>query len=168
MKRLLDDGLLPSEYYIVGDEAYVNTQQLLTPWSGRGIGVWKDSFNFHLSGMRQCIERAFGQMTKRWGILWRPLSFAFALWPDVITLCAKLHNYCIDEGGQTMEVPIHQHEENRQEGDVCELILNENHLEPDAPNLRGLTRGDRRKAITTNLQVRGIVRPAHARMNSRA
>ena len=65
--RALEAGKLPSRFYIVGDEAFVNSYQLLTPWSGRGIGVWKDSFNFHLSGMRQCIERASGM---RQCILW--------------------------------------------------------------------------------------------------
>lgn len=49
MKCVLDDGLLPEKYFVIGDEAFVNTPQFLVPWSGRGLGPWKDSFNYYLS-----------------------------------------------------------------------------------------------------------------------
>jgi hypothetical protein len=94
--KRIEEGLLPIEYYLIGDEAFVNTAQFLVPWSGRGIGTWKDSFNFHLSSMRQCIERAFGLLAKRWGIFWRPLSCQFDKWSNIATVCAKLHNFFID------------------------------------------------------------------------
>jgi hypothetical protein len=45
--------------------------KLLVPYAGRSLGVWKDSFNSHLSAMRQCVERSFAILTQRWGILWR-------------------------------------------------------------------------------------------------
>jgi hypothetical protein len=70
-KSLLDEGRLSEDFFVIGDEAFQNTQQFLTPWSGRGLIVsdpYKDSFNYHLSAMRQCIERAFGILTQRWGI----------------------------------------------------------------------------------------------------
>ena len=52
--------------------------------------------------MRQCIKRAFGLLTCRWGIFWRPLQCDFNHWPLVCTVAAKLHNFCIDmnEGQQ--------------------------------------------------------------------
>ena len=86
LKQAINDGALPEQYYIVGDEAFVNTNQLLTPWSGRGLGNWKISFNFHLSAMRQCVERAFGQLIKRWGIFWRPLNCGIHFWPFIVTV----------------------------------------------------------------------------------
>jgi hypothetical protein len=75
-----------------GDEAFANRDQLLVPWSGRGLGLAKDAFNYHLSAMRQTIERAFGLLVARWGVLWRPLRVAVHRWPLVTTVCAKLHN----------------------------------------------------------------------------
>jgi hypothetical protein len=87
---------LPAKYYAVGDEAFVNTNNFLCPFPGRNIGVYKDSFNYHLSSMRQCIERAFGVLVKRWGILWRNLQCSYERWTMVLTVCAKLHNLCID------------------------------------------------------------------------
>jgi hypothetical protein len=43
--------------------------QLLIPYPGRGIGKYKDGFNYWLSHSRQSIERPFGMLTKRWGNL---------------------------------------------------------------------------------------------------
>jgi hypothetical protein len=56
---------LPPGYYGVGDDTFVNSNTLLTPWSGHQLNIWQDSFNYHLSAMRQCIERAFGIYIRR-------------------------------------------------------------------------------------------------------
>ena len=42
--------LVPST--AIHDEALVNEEQFLTPYGGRGIGISKDSFNYHLSVRR--------------------------------------------------------------------------------------------------------------------
>ena len=55
--RAVAGGLLPSDYVIIGDAAFTNSGQVLSPWPGQGLGIYKDSFNYHLSAMRQCIER---------------------------------------------------------------------------------------------------------------
>eukprot|EP01031_Cornospumella_fuschlensis_P031289 gene31289-37816_t len=52
-KEVISKGKLPPIYFIIGDEAFTNEEQLLVPYSGRGIGTEKDSFNFHLSVRRQ-------------------------------------------------------------------------------------------------------------------
>ena len=112
--EMVAQGDLKYTYYIIGDEAFVNSEHLLTPWSGTGLGVWKDSFNYHLSSMRQCIERAFGLLTQRWGVFWRPLRVQFKFWSLVCTVAAKLHNFCIDE--RIPNVQEH-HDDDRQPGD---------------------------------------------------
>ena len=63
------DGKLDSRFFVIGDEAFTNLQQVLSPYSGRGLGRWKDAFNYWLSHSRQSIERAFGMLVMRWGIL---------------------------------------------------------------------------------------------------
>ena len=40
-------------------EAVSCAKNVLTSYRGHMLGVAKDSFNFHLSSMRQCIVRAF-------------------------------------------------------------------------------------------------------------
>src|SRR5690606_8592092 len=88
--------LLPKEYYVIGDDAYEASSQFLTPWPGRRLSPEKDSFNYHLSQMRQVVERSFGMLTKRFSIFWRPFIFALKHWRTVIRVCCKLHNLCID------------------------------------------------------------------------
>ena len=81
-----------------GDDGFVSTNNFLTPYSGTRIGIHPDAFNYTLSKMRQFIERAFGNLAQRWGILWRPLRVSFKFWPRLLSALAKLHNFCIDSG----------------------------------------------------------------------
>lgn len=125
---------------------------------GRCLGLWKDSFNYHLSAMRQVIERAFGLLTQRWGIFWRPLRVSMSKWGLVCTVAAKLHNFCIDEGMAILPscaCDVRQ-------GDVWEVLGNSN----DPHGLR--PSGDRRRKFTSSFQALGILRPRHAFCNSKA
>ena len=81
LKRLIDEeGFLPVQYYFIGDEGFSCANQFLVPWGGKRIGHDKDSFNYHLSVRRQVIERAFGILTRRWGIFWKPVVCAYDKW----------------------------------------------------------------------------------------
>jgi hypothetical protein len=161
-KFIETDRRLHRDFFIVGDEAFVTTDQVLSPFPGRGLGTWKDSFNYHLSSMRQCIERAFGLLTQRWGIFWRPLRCAATRWTLVCQVCAKLHNFCIDEN----ESIIHdRYEEDNEDGDENVVLLNDE-TEDQAHTRRAS--GNRRNTITEYLQTMGFRRPIHAAMNSRA
>ena len=159
-------GLLPSEYYFVCDEAVACDEIVLSPFGGQGIGIYKDSFNYHLSLMRQCIERAFGVLVVVWGILWRPLQIEFRRWTLILRVCAKLHNYRIDmkvsENSGTLP-------EDYAEGDSCDVVENPYNPENDGPRPSGAHNSSaRRLRIVEELRNRGITRPRHAHSNSRA
>eukprot|EP00808_Paulinella_micropora_P017359 g52927.t1 len=62
----------------------------------RRIDPYKDSFNFHLSQLRIHVERAFGMLTARWDILWKPITTSFAGTLAILTSCFRLHNFCIE------------------------------------------------------------------------
>lgn len=158
-KDIEELGKLPKQYYIVGDEAFSTTDQLLTPWSGHGLGPWKDSFNYHLSAMRQTIERAFGIFGQRWGVFWRPLRVDYHKWQLLPTVCAKLHNLCIDDPESVDPGP--RWFPDLQDGEQMILLTN------DGESERGFS-GDRRREITRFLEEQGIRRPPHASRNSRA
>ena len=49
LKKFITIGGLLSRYYLTGDQAFSCINQLLVPYSRRGLGVWKDSFNYLLS-----------------------------------------------------------------------------------------------------------------------
>jgi hypothetical protein len=55
-ERLETEKQLPSKFFFIGDEAFTNTFQFLSPWSGRGLDRYKDSFNYWLSHSRQAVE----------------------------------------------------------------------------------------------------------------
>ena len=54
------------------------------------------SFNHTLSSQRITIERAFGQLVRRWGILWCANSSRLKNVSLMVQCCAKLHNVCVD------------------------------------------------------------------------
>lgn len=66
------------------------------------------SFNNLLSSQRITIERAFGMLVRKWGIVWRPLAFELAITTLVVEVCAKLHNlsiaYWIKSGKRDEEI----------------------------------------------------------------
>ena len=84
-------------FYLVGDSAYNLTPFLLVPYSTDDIrndrGDMCDAFNFFLSSSRINIECAFGELVRRWGILWRTLHFDLAKSQKIIQVCMLLHNF---------------------------------------------------------------------------
>ena len=115
--KVVEHSDWPSDFYVIGDEAFVCTNNFLTPYSGRGLGPWKDAFNFYLSSMRQCVERSFALLVQHWGILWHPLQFDFRYWTRVLMALAKLHNFCID---RSIMMP---------DGAVNDRLTSDNHWE---------------------------------------
>ena len=139
----MSEGRLDDKFFIIGDEAFSNTQQFLSPYPGRGLDVWKDSFNYWLSHSRQCVERGFGMLIMRWGIFWRKFNFDFERWSQVIITCIKLHNFCMD---RRVPLPEKRYHEDYQRGDRL-LLLDNNDPVNDAL-LRNRSTGTRRFNIT--------------------
>ena len=54
------------------------------------------AFNHILSSQRITIERAFGILIRRWGILWRPIAYSLNKVAKIVRVCAMLHNVCVD------------------------------------------------------------------------
>lgn len=172
VKNRLDEefkngSLRDTDYYVIGDEAFVCTNHLLTPWSGKSLDPYKDSFNYYLSSMRQCIERAFGLLTKRWGIFWRPLACRFDKWSTIVTVCCKLHNLCIDFNDESIKDRYHR---DTRPGDSHEVIDNypiDEEAEKGDRRPGGHARSMRMK-LTNDLERQGCLRPSHAFANSKA
>ena len=89
--------VLPAPYYIVGDAAYPNSRGILTPHVGSNIPKHEDVFNFYHSQIRITIERCFGVLVRRWGILWKPFEVNLRSTNLITQALLRLHNYCIDE-----------------------------------------------------------------------
>lgn len=89
---------LPSGLYVVGDNAYTNTNHLLTPFPRPRISsAAHDSYNFHLSQLRIRIEMAFGLLVCKWRVFKAPLEIGFKRVPSTILAACILHNWCINQ-----------------------------------------------------------------------
>jgi hypothetical protein len=101
--KLQTPGFLADGLVIFGDNAYVSTDYMVTPYKNVRAGP-KDDFNFFHSQLRINIERAFGILVKKWAILQKPLSCKMSMEKQIaltMALC-QLHNYCF---GDNEEAP---------------------------------------------------------------
>lgn len=84
--------------YVIGDNAYVCSEHLLTPFAGlERADLKKDAYNFYISQLRIRVEMAFGMMSNRWLILKRPVSVSAKAYGKLILVIGVLHNYCLNE-----------------------------------------------------------------------
>jgi hypothetical protein len=126
--RLILSGDYPAWIHLVLDDAYKPFGGIhLTPYSREHLTklkregqtdplkhqeyLMKCGFNHILSSQRITIERAFGQLVRRWGILWKAIEFGLDKVPVIVIVAAKLHNICVDRwikrGKTQMEIPDH-------------------------------------------------------------
>jgi hypothetical protein len=92
---------------LFGDNAYINTPYMVTPFKNVSSGP-KFDFNFYHSQLRINIECAFGMLVHRFGCLRKPMPMNFAMTKIcrlVVALC-KIHNYCIDCRDHSMDKPL--------------------------------------------------------------
>ena len=95
LHKAILDGVFDG-FYFLGDAAYQSCPRILTPFQG-AQSESERSFSFYQSSLRIHIERAFGLLVNRFGILWRPLLCAHRRIPMVLGACIGLHNFIISE-----------------------------------------------------------------------
>jgi DDE superfamily endonuclease len=96
--KLEMNGFMKPGLCLFGDNAYVNTLYMATPYKSVKEGV-KDAYNFFHSNCRITIECAFGMLVHRWGILCKPMSTKLPVSKvtSMVRALCRLHNFCIDE-----------------------------------------------------------------------
>ena len=101
LSKLLHEGYLPWPYWIAADDAYMNSDFMITPFcfskkDTEEDRVRKDSFNFHHSNLRITVECAFGMLVRRFGFFWRKMECKLSRLALIVQACMCLHNVCID------------------------------------------------------------------------
>ena len=93
----LERGLLAEGLCLFGDNAYLNSPFLATPYPNVS-GGYKDAYNFFHSQLRIRVECAFGMLVQRWAILRSAIPSGVSLRKTTALVMAlgKLHNFCID------------------------------------------------------------------------
>lgn len=121
-------------YYAIGkfylvDAGYANAPGFLAPYRGvryrlsehrgRNPQNAKELFNKRHSQARNVIERAFGIMKSRFGILRIAPQYSMDTQVKIVTACAILHNFIRKHGGDMFDDELFQaSEEGGQESDV--------------------------------------------------
>ena len=97
---------LPFSWFIVGDNAYTQSEHLVVPFFGDNRETPRnDAFNFHLSQLRIKVEQGFGLLTSKFHILRRPISMKLKNVSPFFLALTKIHNFCIDERTPTDSEP---------------------------------------------------------------
>jgi DDE superfamily endonuclease len=165
---------LPDGKYIVADNAYINTDHLLTPYSGQQkADVAKDTYNFYLGQCRIRIEQAFGQLTYVWRVFRSPLRNSLFNVPWIIHAAMRLHNFLINErqcgfddnNNDTQPLPSTQ-QALRILGDeeIMEHNRNYDRFAPPEANLR--RRRALRESILAEIRSDGLQRPIYNRLRN--
>ena len=103
----LENGLLKNGYILFGDNAYLNSSYMATPYSnvsGNPNKKSEDNYNFFHSQLRIRVECAFGMLVARWGVLRTALHCRITVTRVIalVNTLARLHNYCLG-----MSIPAH-------------------------------------------------------------
>ena len=112
--RHIEQGVYDG-FYFLADAAYRCVGRMLTPFVG-ALTDEQSVFSFFHSSLRVTVERSFGQLVARFGILWRPLSCAHRRVPLVLNVCCALHNWLLDNNEPIILQPpsgrnsVRQHE----------------------------------------------------------
>jgi DDE superfamily endonuclease len=89
---------LPNGKFLVCENAYINTNKLLTPYLGqKRQDVAKDTFSFDLSQCKIRIMQAFGQLTNVWRVIDLSLRLHQGNVPRLIQAAMRLHNFLLNE-----------------------------------------------------------------------
>ena len=94
------NGLLGDIFWVAGDEAYQVSEWIIVPYPASTLTDDEENFNFYISSLRIHIEQAFGMLTARWRLFQDRLNFSLRHCANIMSVCMKLHNYCIQQDGK--------------------------------------------------------------------
>uniref|UniRef100_A0A0V0IE85 Putative ovule protein n=1 Tax=Solanum chacoense TaxID=4108 RepID=A0A0V0IE85_SOLCH len=126
---------VPQGNYYLCDGGYTNGNGFLSPY--RGYRYWlmdwqgdnpspqcrEELFNMKHARARNVIERAFGLLKGRWGILRSPLWYSVKVHNRIISACCLIHNFIRREmEADPLDVEMEFHMENQHEHDNINTI----------------------------------------------
>lgn len=111
------------KYHLLGDTAYPNTSNLLTPYRDNGyLTQQQKRFNYLHSSTRVFIEQSFGLLKGRLRILKFVNVYRTDIIPNIIIACCVLHNMCMKNNDQNIEMYV---EESNNDQITTQLVLDD-------------------------------------------
>jgi DDE superfamily endonuclease len=137
--RATDTSPMQQEFippFIMADSAYGSTARMVPTFKNTECArcPLTKQLNARLSGIRYCIENAFGICKGRFRLLNRPLECAkedVTRATRLITAIFILHNFLIDENDETRVQPVYDEDSSEDEDedeDKDEVVDNEDEL----------------------------------------
>ncbi|XP_076667932.1 uncharacterized protein LOC143368759 [Andrena cerasifolii] len=74
--QTLENGILPKDHFLVGDNAFPLKEYLLKPFPGTRLTLKQTIFNYRLSSARRVVVNAFGIMANKFRIFEKPIAFS--------------------------------------------------------------------------------------------
>jgi DDE superfamily endonuclease len=127
---------------------------MVVPYSGKRLPEDKDTANYYISLARQTIERAFGVLVSRFGILHRALTCRARRVPKLMGALVRLHNLCVH-----LRVPDNL---DFRPGDLPIFTPQDDCANEAQGRRRDLEISLPRQKISEYLVERGMVRPPHS------
>lgn len=85
----------PIPHVLLGDEGFGLHTYLMRPFPKTTHDIRQKTFNKRLSRARRVVENAFGILTQKWRIFFRPIEANVETATDIVKAACCLHNYVI-------------------------------------------------------------------------
>ncbi|KAI4463677.1 hypothetical protein MML48_4g00008954 [Holotrichia oblita] len=96
LNTAMNNNLISDKHHMLGDSAYPNQVNLITPYKDNGhLSRKQKKFNYLHSAARVCTEQTFGLLKGRFRILRHVNIYCTDVIPKVIIACCILHNICM-------------------------------------------------------------------------
>ncbi|XP_069800071.1 uncharacterized protein [Dendropsophus ebraccatus] len=90
-----DGPLVP--FVVVADEAFQMCENLLKPYSSRGLNYRQRIYNYRLTRARRFVECAFGILMAKWRVFTRPIQLQPDVVDELIKAAVVLHNFVLSK-----------------------------------------------------------------------
>nr|CAI5836417.1 unnamed protein product [Callosobruchus analis] len=89
----LENGVLPENHVLVGDNAFPLKEYLLKPFPGNRLTSKQKIFNYRLSRARRIVENGFGILAARFRVFEKPMPYSPEKVVKIVKACCVLHNW---------------------------------------------------------------------------
>jgi hypothetical protein len=89
----LDNGLLPNNGVIIGDDAFPLKTYLMKPYPGANLAYDEKIYNYRLSRARRISENGFGILVSRFRVFEKPIACNVTTVDKIVRTACALHNW---------------------------------------------------------------------------
>jgi hypothetical protein len=88
-------------YFVTADNAFPLSNELLIPFHRSHLNGdrYKDCYNYYLSQLQIQVEKAFGRLTTKFGLLQQKMMCSQKSQSLALEVATKIHNYIINTDG---------------------------------------------------------------------